>query len=806
MKDIIKNVIYIARRFKLATALNMVGLIVAFTAFYLLMTQVIYQATYNHSIEDYDRLYRMESDFTYNEWEFSNLVCIPFAEALGNLPEVESYSLIYNPGIEEYLTGVFLKGDQEVTYPVTEGNNTAISTLTNKAVSGSIEWTDSTKLGAIIPESIAIKHFGTADAAGMTLTMLYNNEPYNYEVRGVYKDFPSNCELNTNRILFHYFEGGKFELNSGYQCIVKFKTIPKDLDAFAQKVKQTVIDHMTDGLRSIGQEDKIATTTDELKLTNFKFIPLKNSYFEYTSFHPGTRGFKLMFHILWLTCLLVILIAAINFLNFTLAESPMRIRGLNTRLVLGATRDSLKRGIVGEGIVISLTACVIALIVCRLLQLIPVINKLTEGSLALENHWMLIMVMLVLAVIVGIAASVYPGTYATSIPPAIALKGSFGLTPQGIRLRKVLTGIQLFISLFMIIYLGFLYQQSRFIFNSEYGYNRDGILLAALPVSYDYTHDNDSLYHAIKPIPGVENVSFSEGRLGQVDGYNTVWTSQHGRTFKYSLMHVCRDYLTNMGIKIIEGRNFNATDTLAVIINQATCDSLPWIKPGTVISTSISDEEPDSAIVVGVCENIRYGSTRIGTGQPFVLVFKDGYNFLNSMIVHVSPQSDHKAIQQQVNDLLKEKYKSKDVEAQYFDTMLEQTYQNELRFTNQMVLICFICQIITLIGVFCLTLFEIEYRRKEIGIRKVMGAKTSEIMWLMMRHYIPYLLIAFAIAAPLAGWLGYKTLDYFKQHELPNWWIFPIALLLVGGVVLGTVALQSWRASRQNPVKSIENE
>ena len=116
--------------------------------------------------------------------------------------------------------------------------------------------------------------------------------------------------------------------------------------------------------------------------------------------------------------------------------------------------------------------------------------------------------------------------------------------------------------------------------------------------------------------------------------------------------------------------------------------------------------------------------------------------------------------------------------------------------------------IITLIGVFCLTLFETEYRRKEIGIRKVMGARTSEVVWMLCRHYMLYILIGFALAAPIASYLGYLTLNrYFKVHADINWWIIlPAALLIVGCIVLGAVALQSWRAARENPVNSIKND
>jgi len=137
---------------------------------------------------------------------------------------------------------------------------------------------------------------------------------------------------------------------------------------------------------------------------------------------------------------------------------------------------------------------------------------------------------------------------------------------------------------------------------------------------------------------------------------------------------------------------------------------------------------------------------------------------------------------------------------------LKSTYEKEFRFVNQMVTISIICIILTLIGVFCLTIFETEYRRKEIGIRKVSGATTGDIVLMFCRRYTWLLLISFAIAAPLAYYSGRLTLAYFAEHTRIHWWIFPVALVAVGIITLGTVAFQSWRAARENPVNNLKTE
>ena len=813
MREVFRNIFYMARRFKLASALNLIGLVVSFAAFYLLMTQIIYQTTYNHGIKDYDRLYRLESDFVYNESEYSDIVCRPFADALLRFPDVvESYSLTHGGSSNEssYTSHFKKEGDtKDYAFPVTPGNNTALSTFSPKVLDGEIEWSNKNRDGFIIPARIAIDFFGTVKAAGKEMTLVDNDYVNTFKIVGVFEDFPDNSELY-NRIYYSNYDYDTLDLGASYRCIVKFKSVPKDIKAFAEAYKDTVIAHLSQGLKEKGLEDKIETTVQEINQTKFKFVPLKDSYFESTSFtSSGRKGFRSLKDIMILACLLVILIAAINFLNFTLAESPIRVRSLNTRLVLGASRRSLRRIMVVEGVVISLLACLVAILLCGVLQMLPVSQKLADGGLSLLGHWPLLVLMLVIATIIGIVACYYPSVHATSFPIAMVLKSSFGLTPRGQKLRRLLTCFQLFISMLMFIYVGILFMQSRYIINSEYGYDKDKVLATELPpVDYSYS-DNDTLYHLLKQqVPGVADVAFSDNLMGKTDGHGTVWTRSEADSsvFKYTLIHCSHNMPTAMGIRIVEGRNFTAEDTAAIIINEATQKRFGWIKLGSVISTGYSDEEPDSAVVVGICNDIRYGTTRIDRHQPFFLVYKEGYPYNGNMIVRLQDDANRDSVKAHIDNLLKARYGNKIKPSKFFNQVLTETYSSEFRYMNLMVMICIICLIITLIGIFCLTMFETEYRRKELGIRKAMGATTREIVDMLCRRYALYILISFAIAAPVAWLLGELTLRHFPQHTTNFWWLFPLALVLVGGLMLGTMLIKSWRSARENPSNSIRSE
>ena len=799
MKETLMNAIYMARRFKTASTLNLFGLVVAFAACYLLLTQIIFQYTYNRGVDDYQRLYRMESNFTYREWESSEHMCRPFAEGLKALPQVESYSLVWNINFSSD-TLISRKGRHEYKYPSSSGNNTAVSTLTNHVLDGKIEWTKDNQEGIIIPAVIAKEFFGTVQAADSVMLTLDDNGQWKKKrVLGVYDDFPTNCEFQ-NCIYYNMRDIDLTILYPGYKCYVKFTEGEHDFDAIVKSLKQAVIDTLIANSQRAG-EKLDPNAIKDIQKTNIKFIPLKDCYFQFTSFTQGEHGYRGMFYILVLACLLIIIISTVNFLNFTLAESPMRIRGLNTRLVLGAKRQRLRVSMVAECVLTSLCACLIGLAFCGLLSLIPSVKTVFENDFVLSNQWWLVVFLMLLSIVLGIIAGVYPAIFATSFPPAIALKSSFGLTPQGIRLRTALIFLQLFASMFMVTYIGYLFLQNRYIFNSDYGFDKNQIVVCPLN---GHTESKDNICQTLTKNPAINGVSLSSGVIGSTDAHYMIKTTDSkGELASYNFMLVDRQYVSTMGIKIVEGRDFLPIDTSAVIINEAAFRRMSW-KVGDKISTS-ENETPDSAVIVGVCANIRYGTTFTGNDQAYVFVLDYGqFNPDYVLNINISATDNHDTLLQELQKVLK--LHDIDSEPIRYDKILETTYQREIRFINLVGILSVICIMITLIGVFCLTMFETEYRRKEIGIRKVLGAKSGEIVKMLCAHYMPLILLSFVIAAPLAAYFGWLTLRPFSQHADIRWWIFLIALVLVGSITLATVALKSWRTARENPSNSIKNE
>ena len=276
------------------------------------------------------------------------------------------------------------------------------------------------------------------------------------------------------------------------------------------------------------------------------------------------------------------------------------------------------------------------------------------------------------------------------------------------------------------------------------------------------------------------------------------------------------DFLKTMNIKIVEGRDFNQHDRQgAYILNRAMVQKYPWIKLEQPIGQDIEGwgSEESHYPVVGICENYKLTSMRNDNNTipaAFIIMSPDmtvNWGDRNkNVFVRITDGYDKLEAKKQLEQLIKQLDTEETCEFRFLDEDLQITYEEEFRFIAQVKLFAFICIFITLIGVFCLTLFETEYRRKEIAIRKIMGSTVHEVLLLFAGRYLVPLLVAFVIAAPVGYYISTKWLQNFAEHTPIYWWFFPLAFLMVSVVVLLTVVLQSGRVATENPVNSIKTE
>lgn len=531
-----------------------------------------------------------------------------------------------------------------------------------------------------------------------------------------------------------------------------------------------------------------------------RLTPLTDAHF--STVGNKSASSRTTIYLLICVSFLIVIIATINFMNFSLAETPMRIKSINTQKVLGATTRSLRLTLITEAMLISFTAFILALIWIAILKDFG-LQELVNARLTITEHPMLLLATFGLSLLMGLMAGLYPSYYVTSFPPALVLKGSFGLSPQGRILRTALVCIQFFVAYMLIIGVGIMYLQSRYIRTSDYGYDKDAIIVGNM--TKETQSQTDAVVGELSQIPGVKGVAFSEFVLSSADNYMHWGRSKGDKYIQFDAFPVDCRYLDVMGIRTVEGRRPKPGDEDVYIFNEFTRKKYPWLK--------VDQPAPDDNLVIGFCENIKYSSFRnddANQTMAFLIPGKKfaqwGWEWRNFVNVRVSAGVDKIEVIQSLQKTMEKFTPGHDFNFRFMDEVLDANYRNELRFTKQILLFSLIAIAISLTGVFGLTMFESEYRRKEIGIRKIMGSSTTQILYMFNRRYILILTGCFIVAAPFGWWIGQHWLQGFAEKTPVSPWIFILSFLLVTLITMLTITVQSWKNACENPANSIKTE
>ncbi|MDR0995182.1 MAG: ABC transporter permease [Tannerella sp.] len=403
------------------------------------------------------------------------------------------------------------------------------------------------------------------------------------------------------------------------------------------------------------------------------------------------------------------------------------------------------------------------------------------------------------SVAAGFLAGAYPSRYAVSFPAAVVLKGSFGLSPRGRNLRNLLISIQFVSSIALIIAALFMYLQNRYMEHAPLGYDKDEVIVAGTNNTTVYK-SKEAFVNELKSYADISGVTFGQYLLSSADQYMGWSRNFKGNDIHYYCLPVDPSFLDVLGIKLDEGRDFRPDDERtrhgAYIFNEIARKEY-----GLQVGDRI-----DSAEVVGFMPDIKYTSFRKAvTPMAFYVWGTQNWGTYNSIAyVKVRAGADMRAAMQYVRKTLKTFSNGFPVNVSFYDEVLDNLYRNEQRIGSLITLFSVLAVFISIVGVFGLVFFESEYRRKEIGIRKVMGSTTGQILALFNRLYLYIVGICFLVAAPIAWYLVGQWLHNFAYRTPMSWWVFALALVLIAAVTALTVTVQNWRAANMNPIDSIK--
>ena len=783
------------RKFVSASLLNLLGLSLAFASFFVIMTQVSYDLGYNKSFTEHEKLFRLTMKLGPGMEDYGVTLPRPLVEQLAAAsPHVKGY------GIEEGWTRIdqFLVDDQEYSLNLVYGINDFMSVFKPTVICGDLKGLNQLP-NIVLPRSEAMRIFGTASAAGKTMKYKWEDS-WIYNVCAVIEDYPENNFLHGISFIGINSNEGNYR-NWNYQAYIRVDdtaNLPSVITAMRQKAVE------------LFKNDLNMTTQQEEEALQVVLTPIADTHFakDLSKDSPNIKSVsRSSVYLLICFSLLIVLIAAVNFMNFTLAETPLRIRSINTQKVLGASTASLRGSLLAEAVIISLLAFVGAMAMVYLAHDLG-LQELVQGSILLQDNLWLVGITLLISIVVGLLAGAYPSYYVTSFPPALVLKGSFGLSPKGRVLRTSLICLQFVVSFMLVIGVGIMYLQSYLIFHTDYGFDKDEVMV--VPTAPDTRNHADAIDADLRKIPGIEGASLAQNVLGSNDRYQTWGRGEGDKHMTFACIFVDWRFLSVMGIDIVEGRNFRQTDGDVYIFNESAKKKYPWL----AVDKPINDEDMP---VVGFCEDIKYTTLRIDDSQlpiAFLVPSRDGYYskegyWRNYLLVRVAKGMDKREAKEKVLDVvLKYEHESKpDIsDLRYMDDELEKSYQQERLFTQQILLFSLLAILISIIGVFGLTMFESEYRRKEIGIRKVFGSSTKEILMMFWKRYLYILLGCFVVAAPIGYLLGQHWLEGFAVRTAISPLLFVISFLLIALITMLTVTYQSWKNANENPVNSIKTE
>jgi putative ABC transport system permease protein len=799
----IKNYLTVAWRnlskHKLYSAINIIGLATGMAACIVILLFVYYEKSFDNIHKK--NIYRLNEVQKFPGMVSSQKVALsmfPMGPTLKeDFPQIRNFTRInwdnnYQMTFGDkriYLPQIFFVDTSFLymfDFPLIKGNRLNVLEKPNSAV---------------LTESGARKLFGSENPIGKTITH-YGGDTLSYTVTGILKDVPNNSQLQFDA-LFSFntrykpdwmkFWGGNWldtylELTPG----TDIASLEKRFPAYLKK-------HMTG--------DNEGWKFYELFLLPFRDVHANSADIglDYINFQKFDKSYTRIFMLIGL---IVLGIACINFMNLSTARSAERAKEVGIRKSIGAQRFQLGVQFLGETLLLSLIALLLAGVL--VFAVLPYIENLSQRNLKslLWDHPGLLAAVFTGTVVVGLISGIYPAIYLSSFQPTKVLKGSAGTTNKKSNFRNILVVGQFVSAIFLIISTIFVFRQFNYMKNQDPGFVRDQII--TLPLDDITYRKYQLLKESLLANSMVSSVTASQDQLGSHLDQSGIEFTGDGpkRNLTSTRLIVDPDYLNLYKIKLAFGNNFShekQANGKEYIINEALANELLKDYPKKQMSWLLGKHFGFDSLgyIVGIAKDFNFNSLHYKIETMFMFNQKE-WGF-STVSVKINGGKGKEAIAF-VQSVWKNLYPDHPFNYQFLDEHFREVYRTDEQITQMVGILAFLAILISCLGLFGLASYSAERRIKEIGVRKVLGASVSNIVSLLSKHFIWLVLIANAIAWPMA-WF---TVNYWMQdyaYRLPmSWWVFALAGLIALGIALLTVSLLAMKAAMANPVQSLRSE
>jgi putative ABC transport system permease protein len=805
-----KNYFKTAFRFlaknKTFSAINIIGLAIGTLCCLYIVLYVKDQYSYDKHENNANDIYRVTTWLSIPGDVHNNSTCSPpIAPAIRNdFPEVQQFArVITDFGSSEHL----LHYKEKSLYEKNEVyvDSTFFDMFTYHFVLGNAKSVLNEPYSIVLLKETADKLFGKQNPLDKVITIDDDNGKHDFKVTGVVDESLGKSNIQANIFITMNSGGvGDYVLHndtwSGNNFTYSFIKLRPDADAAAleKKLPAFLQIHGAEQLKQLGM-------TKRLHLQPIGSIHTTTGY-EVEATKTVDPSFL---NILILIAVLIQVIACINFMNLSTARASKRAKEVGVRKVIGAERKDLIKQFMSESFLLSLIGVVIALPL--LILLLPYLNNVTQANIHLSmlSDYRMWLLLAAIILITGVAAGSYPAFYLSAFQAIKVIKGNFTSHISAAGIRRSLVVFQFVLSVILIAGIIVIYSQLNFIEHKDLGFDKNQKLVFNF-----HTDDSKSKIDAfagdLRQLADVKYVSKANDYLGTFVPFDFgVYLAGGSEATATDVQNISTDeyFAKTNGIKIIAGRDFRLYDSGRVLVNETVCKRLglkPEQAPGTKLYAHFPPDPEFSMEIVGVMKDFNYNSLHDEI-KPFLLRYFPKNGSISHVIVSVG-STNYKTLLSKIETVWQKNLPAVPFEYSFLDDEVQKQYTTEITLSRIINVFTIIAIFISCLGLFGLATFSAEQRKKEIGVRKVLGASVSGIVQLLSKDFLKLVGISILIATPIAWWAMNKWLQSFVYRVTISWWMFALAGLIAIAIALITVSFQAIKAAVANPVKSLRTE
>ncbi len=790
---------------KYISLINFVGLVVGMTAVLFIWQYVAYEKSYDKLHEKGENIYRVRTDRVDNGVAFmqfaAGAACAGPVIA-NNFPEVENYVKLTASGDAIYTR----KDNKDVSFQperVYFAMPSFFEMFSFPLVKGNPETCLNEPFSACITESVAKKMFGDVDPIGKTLN---RNNDTDYKITGILKDAPQNSHIKFDILLSYitysdvFNEGGQSETNPYWDGFLTYLQLKPGTDWQAMESRIPAIMEST--------YDKEASESVVFYLQPFEDIHLKSNFL----FETEAPGDGNAVNFLLLIGSLVLLIAWFNYINLSTARSEIRAKEVGVRKVVGSGRASLIRQFMTEAALLNLAAIVSAFLLAQLLS--PWFVNLIERPIPMSifSNGKLLLIILGVFALGTLLTGFYPAVLLSSFKPITVLNG--GATKsrnnRGNWMRKGLVVFQFVASIALIASTIIIYNQLDYMKDKKLGVDIEQTLVIKRPIVIDSTFSDKAktFRKQLERMAVVNQVSNSTAVPGQPFGWTAGVTKIGDDEEPYGLHAMAADfnYTEMYDLDFVAGRALSdkmGSDDRSCVINESAVKVFDFATPEEALGLEI-DFWGDPMTVVGVVKDFHQESPK-SIVEPMIL-----RGFAQRFVPeYFSLKLNTKEIGHTMSDIegvWKSMFTDNPLDFFFLDDHYDKQYASEQLFGKIFSLFSGLAILVSCLGLFALIAFVAERKKKEIGIRKVLGASVYNIVGLLSKDFIQLVIVALVLAIPLSWYFMNGWLDGFAERIDLQWWYFALAAVVAITIALATMSFQSIRAAMNSPSESLRSE